>query len=532
MAVMYYRNENGEYVPMSVGGSSGNYASKTDVEGLESQVGATSTELSEIWAAISALQNKALEYPVLKSGRVCFKPATTGFSPTDITDIHFVDSYTPTGKEDATFNLDEGNTGSIKGYRTGTTIVVCGNGSGKIRLNPDSFSLFGMCWNLTELTGLDMLDASNVFDLSGAFAQCRSLLEVDLSSWKVPNLTHMTNMFYKSPNLERVVMPQYGIPDGVSTVSAFAEDYSLKEVDFGRGLTSISELTFHRCHGLESATGLNNVESVGKFAFVYTPNVKTDLNPKKIKTLGASALRLSGAENYANFSSVESVGLNATRRARWDADKLAEIQAVKLPDTHIDIPNPDSIDLYPNIVYGYDDEGNKLYIDTTGCAAMTLYHIWNAKYAGTDEEYANFREWWENKIDTPESPWVFDKDWHILDMIIKLGWSREEQITEINASTKERIAHLLSAGNPVMVAMISSRPDGTTHSVAIIGSDSKTDKFEVLDSCNYEMPNATPWVSWLSFEDMFTQASQDDNNEDGKDDPKEFVYIISYIPYS
>ena len=533
MSKIYYRAEDGTYKPLPmIGGGSSILLEQiqSKVESVGERTEGTNTELSEVWAAISALQRMALEYPVLKDGATCFKTDTTGIYSTDITEIHFVDSYSPTGSEDASFNLDEGNTGSIKGYRTGTKIVVCGNGSGKIRLNPNSANLFGLCWALAELTGLEMLDASNVTNLSGAFAQCRSLREVDLSTWKIPNLTMMRGMFNSCFNLKRVVMPQYGIPANVNTLSAFAEDYSLKEVDFGRGLTSISELTFHRCHGLESVIGLGNVETVGKFAFVYAPSVKTDLNPKRIKTLGASAFRLSGVEDHADFSSVASVGLNATRSARWDADELAEIQAVKLPDTHIDVPNPDSIDLYPDIVYGYDDEGNELPISTTGCAAMTLYHIWNVKHAGTDKEYANFREWWESEINPTESPWVYDKNWHIYDIVDKLGWSRQEQITEIDASTKERIAQLLTAGEPVMVAMISSRPEGTTHTVAVIGSDSKTDKFEVLDSCNYEMPDATPWVSWLSFEDMFTRALQDDNNADGKADPPEFIYLINYNP--
>lgn len=537
MSIQYHRQPDGSYKRMSVGGGSSKTLEqiRSAVVSVGERAEGANAELSEVWAAISALQNMTLEYPVLMaSGNLSFISQVWPAMPNDkLTSIRFVDSYAPTGAEDASAPMGADGTGSVTGYHIGSTLIISGNGSGRIRLHANCRNLFGGIVNLQSIEGLELLDASNVTSLNGAFANCRSIQEVDLSSWKVPKLTQMNGMFNLCQHLEWVKMPRYGIPAGVSTISAFAECHKLKEVDFGRGATVLSKQTFHRCLNLESVTGLSGAEEIGDFAFVYTPKVRTDLVPSKIHTLGASALRLSGMEDQKSFSAVPNVGQSATRQARWDADQLKAIRAVQLPDVHIDVPNPDSISRYPDIAYigaEYTEDGQVGMIYRYGCAAMTLYHIYQAYHAPLDDDmlYPNFEDFWYDAIDVERNWSTKGYDWnnHIYKMVEALGWRKSGQIEVVDASAKAKIGELLSAGKVVFVNMVSSRPDGTTHAVAVIGSDSATDKLEVLDSCNYDSASVHPWVSWMSFEDMFTQESVDVNPE-GKPG-KELVYLIEF----
>ena len=118
-----------------------------------------------------------------------------------ITKITLMDSYTPSTTVDETWNADVNNTGDIKCYRTGTEIVIAGNGAGKIKANADSSYMFSCsnsnCWfqKLTSIENLSLLDTSNVTNMSNMFSVCKSLASLDLSGFNTANVTNMDDMF-------------------------------------------------------------------------------------------------------------------------------------------------------------------------------------------------------------------------------------------------------------------------------------------------------------------------------------------------
>ena len=121
-----------------------------------------------------------MTYPILAPNSTWYKSSALRST---ITQINIVNSYTPTGSETESWNADVDNSGSIKCYRNGTVLTIAGNGSGKIAMNADSSYLF---YNIssnkedafikcTNISGLNIFDASAVTDLSRAFAYCIAL---------------------------------------------------------------------------------------------------------------------------------------------------------------------------------------------------------------------------------------------------------------------------------------------------------------------------------------------------------------------
>ena len=140
-----------------------------------------------------------------------FAPNCTWYKGTakraTITQINIVDSYTPTGSENESWNADTGNTGSIKCYRTGTVLTIAGNGSGKIVMNADSSWLFSHIGKtdyfskLTAINGAEILDSTSATSLSRAFQYCTALVSIDVSTWNTSNVTNMAAMCQRCQSL-------------------------------------------------------------------------------------------------------------------------------------------------------------------------------------------------------------------------------------------------------------------------------------------------------------------------------------------
>ena len=107
-----------------------------------------------------------------------------------ITKITFVDSYTTTGAETESWNADAQNVGDIKCYRTGTEIIIAGNGAGKIKANENSSYMFSIANDtknafaaVTAIDNLNILDTSNVVNMNYMFANCKKLVNLNLDEF-------------------------------------------------------------------------------------------------------------------------------------------------------------------------------------------------------------------------------------------------------------------------------------------------------------------------------------------------------------
>lgn len=135
--------------------------------------------------------------PVIAAGSSWYKSSK---GRDTITKITFTDSYTPSTEADETWFADVDNTGSITCYRSGTEIIIAGNGSGKIQANADSSWMFSSndseCFrNLESIDDLSLLDTTSVTNMSNMFLWCSSLSNFDLSAFNTSNVENMQGMF-------------------------------------------------------------------------------------------------------------------------------------------------------------------------------------------------------------------------------------------------------------------------------------------------------------------------------------------------
>lgn len=79
-----------------------------------------------------------------------------------------MDTYTPTGSESQTWNADVGNAETVKGYLSGTEIILAGSGAGKIYANKNSNNMFSNT-SLTTIEGMELLDTSKVTNMAYMF---------------------------------------------------------------------------------------------------------------------------------------------------------------------------------------------------------------------------------------------------------------------------------------------------------------------------------------------------------------------------
>lgn len=131
--------------------------------------------------------------PTLAANSNWYKGST---AKSTITAIEIKDSYTPTGTVTEQWNADVDNSGSIKAYVEGTKLTIAGNGAGKIMANADSRNAFTNFSAATSISGLNLLDTSNVTDMSSMFSDCTALTSLNLSGWDTSKVTYMSRMFY------------------------------------------------------------------------------------------------------------------------------------------------------------------------------------------------------------------------------------------------------------------------------------------------------------------------------------------------
>ena len=146
-----------------------------------------------------------MAYPVLAERSTWFAPTVSTVSRSIITEIEIKDSYTPDSSVTIVDSWDASaaKDGSITCYVIGTKLIITGNGSGRIALNEDSSNWFQHdtpSWddgaNVESISGLSVLDTSNVRNFSYMFYYFEKIRTLDLSSFNTSFATNLSNMFF------------------------------------------------------------------------------------------------------------------------------------------------------------------------------------------------------------------------------------------------------------------------------------------------------------------------------------------------
>lgn len=275
-------------------------------------------------------------------------------------------------------------------------------------------------------------------------------------------------------------------------------------------LTAVGDNAFFKFLALKRVSGLGSVTTVGEFAFCYTPNLAyIDLVPGKLTSIGASAFRMSSAEDNLDLSSVSTsiIGDKGTRLKRWSASGLSAVKNIVFPKkVYLEVANPDNQMNYSNIPFGTDN-GVMKYADRA-CSALSAYHVWNYLSKGTSKEYDNWLDWYNatlNADGTFAETNEFDSEM-FENIVTKLGWTLTGK-TRVNDSQQlQSIIDALVNGVPTILSIHSTHSETGKHAIVAIGCDPETHKLAIVDS---HVVGTSGVVSWIAFEDIFVSGTEE-----------------------
>ncbi len=225
----------------------------------EAKIPGTMTSESESTAATATfVVGLPPEPPTMAAGSSWYKSSV---DRNTITKITFMDSYEPSTAADETWTADANGTGDITCYRTGTEIIIAGNGAGKIQSNTDSSYMFsnlpyGSTFRcLTSIENLPLLDTSDVINMSNMFYYCSSLVSLDVSKFDTTLVTNMSNMFYRCSSLVSLDVSKFDTTLVTDMSSMFASCWTLKNLyvlSFNTSNVTDMSYMFSGCSSLTS----------------------------------------------------------------------------------------------------------------------------------------------------------------------------------------------------------------------------------------------------------------------------------------
>ena len=193
--------------------------------------------------------------PTLAYGSTWYKGSTDKAS---ISKIQIKDSYTPSGTAAESWNADARNSGSIKAYVEGTTLTIAGNGTGKIKANALSWSVFNGFSSATAITGLDLMDTSNALTMEAMFYGCKALTSMDVSKFDTSNVTSMRAMFYECENLTSLNVSKFDTASVTNVEAMFQGCKALTAVGDVSGWNTAKVTSMYQVfYGCEKLTTLD-----------------------------------------------------------------------------------------------------------------------------------------------------------------------------------------------------------------------------------------------------------------------------------
>lgn len=185
---------------------------------------------------------------------------------------------------------------------------------------------FNSLHNLTNITGFEFLNTSNVTTMRNMFYECRMLTNLDLSTFNTENVTSMAYMFDTCLDLTTLNVSSFNTSNVTDMTCMFLDCMSLRNLDVSHfnteNVTSIHGMFF----GCSSLTSID----VSNFK---TQKV-TDMHSMFVSCTGLTNLNLS------SFSTESATNMSAMFRG---CSSLAAIQAgsANIPDSvYAEIGNP------------------------------------------------------------------------------------------------------------------------------------------------------------------------------------------------
>ena len=136
---------------------------------------------------------------------------------------------------------------------TTNTLYIQGNGG--VTANYDSSDLFYKFSKLTDIENINLLDTSNVTDMSAMFSECSRLTNLNLSSFDTSKVTNMNSMFDSCSSLTNLNLSSFDTSNVTSMYSMFASCSRLTSLDisnFNTSKVTYMRFMFRNCSSLTS----------------------------------------------------------------------------------------------------------------------------------------------------------------------------------------------------------------------------------------------------------------------------------------
>ena len=170
---------------------------------------------------------------------------------------------------------------------TTNTLYIQGNGG--VLANYNSNELFRNFQNLTEIENINLLDTSNVTDMSAMFSECSRLTSLDVSNFDTSQVTSMSSMFYKCSKLISLDVSKFDTSKVTNMNSMFDSCSSLTNLNLSKFDTSkVTNMAsmFDDCRSLTSLDVSNfDTSQVKKMGYIFSScNRLTSLDLSKFDT--------------------------------------------------------------------------------------------------------------------------------------------------------------------------------------------------------------------------------------------------------
>lgn len=162
----------------------------------------------------------------------------------------------------------------------GSTLYIYACGVKKIQLNTDASYTFAGFTNVTEISGLELIDTSQTMSMSWMFGDCNNLTAIDIpEEWNSSGVIDMSYMFYNDSMLTSANITELDMESVEDTSYMFG---------FCKNLTSVNMEDWSILHLLKISTKSQmfmeaGTEAAGLTLLVDTPAVGEWLqgNPKE-----------------------------------------------------------------------------------------------------------------------------------------------------------------------------------------------------------------------------------------------------------
>ncbi len=240
----------------------------------------------------------------------------------DITKIIIQDRIQkPEADNIESWDISEAQDETIMAYydKENTTIYIQANG--KIAANPDSSYLFYGFSKLAEIEGLELLDTSQVINMSYMFYNCSQLTSIDLSGWNTSKVTDMSRMFYECKQLTTLDLSKWDTSQVTNMKYMFSGCSQLTSIDLsGWNPSKVTDMSsmFDDCKQLTSLdlSGWNTSSVTDMNYMFYSCSKLTTLDLSKWDTSQVTNMKYM----FNSCSQLTSLDLSS-----WDTSKVTNM---------------------------------------------------------------------------------------------------------------------------------------------------------------------------------------------------------------